>query len=59
MRWGEVALMMAPPLGRHRLDARVLRGAAPRGLEVQRGFSSDKGVERVGGGEGSGGVGVA
>ena len=38
--------MIAPPLGRCWLDARVLREVAPRGLEVQRESPFDE--ERVG-----------
>lgn len=59
LREGEVALTMAPPLRKHLLDARVLRGAAPRGSGVQGGFSFGEGVEEVGDGEGSDRVGVA
>jgi len=51
--------MMAPPLGRCRLDTRVSRGAALRGLGVQRGSPSDKEAEEIGDGLDSGGVGVA
>jgi len=50
---------MAPPFGRRRLDTRVSKGTAPRGLEVQGGFSSSEGVERVGGVADSGGAGAA
>jgi len=51
--------MMAPPLGRRRLDARVLRGAALEGSGVQRGSPSDKEAEGIGDGLDLGGVGVA
>ena len=44
--------MMALPLGRCWLGARVLKGVAPRGSEVQRGSSFDE--ERVGNDLGSG-----
>ena len=39
LREEEVALTMAPPLSKRLLDAGVSRGAAPRGSEVQGGFS--------------------
>jgi len=58
LREGEVALMMAPPLRKHLLNTGVSRGPAPRGLEVQGGFSLSEEVEEVrdGEGEGEGGV---
>ena len=58
LREGEVALTMAPPLSKRLLDAGVLGGAAPRGSEVQGGFSLSEEVEEVrdGEGEGEGGV---
>jgi len=51
--------MMAPPLGRCRLDAGVSRGAALGGSEVQQRSPSNEEVEGVRGVVGSGGGGAA